>query len=313
MATEFSRITILFTICISTAFAGSPAGGNYPDPSNPFVRAYLQTQVQAPITQEADSAMLAMRQMPGYRYPGRALMYSLAVPGGGQFYLGQWKRALIYLALEGIAIAGRSRYAKEGKSQVTKNKSYANENWDFSDWIRNANGFGLPGSEEIDFGANGSHSLDFYVDNDLDGQPEIIGSTGDSSQAQMLDLVFEHDGFIFVKKNGEYYENIGKYNQFHTGWDDYDSSWVEPTKSGVAVHSLNRDYYLKKRRAANRLLSAASYTLSALMFNHVISGVDAIFSSSRKNRKLFSNLHGSLLYQPENPGGIGGIRLSIDL
>jgi len=238
------------------------------------------------------------------------------VPGGGQFYLGQWKRALLYLVLESAAIIGSRHYSKQGKSQVRKNKDYANANWDFSAWIKNANDFNIPGWK-IEFGSDTSgHSLDFYIVSEPGGQPEF-GSTKDYTQSRMRALVIENEGAIFVKKNGEYYENIGKYNQFHTGWmDASDSSWVDRLDrppSARRVHSSKRDFYLGERSEANRLLSAASYMLSALMFNHVISGVDAIFSASRKNRNLSSHLHGSLLYQPDNPGGIGGIRLAIDL
>jgi hypothetical protein len=253
------------------------------------VYTYLQTPVQTPVSQEFDSTLLSLRQNPAYRYPGRALMYSLVVPGGGQIYLGQWKRALLYLVFEGAAVIASSNYNKQGQSQVKKNKAYANTNWDFSDWIRNAIDFNPPGSEdeEIEFGADGSHSLDFYIDNDGDDIPNEVGSTKDYTQSEMLALVNLNDGYIFVMRNGEYYENIGKYNQFHTGWQDYaDSAWVESTASGPRVHSDNRDYYLGRRTEANRLLTAARYMLSALMFNHVISGVDGIFTAARKNRKL---------------------------
>lgn len=312
MISKYSIASLIITICVSTAQAGSAEGGPYPRSNNPLADSYLQTIGQAPVTIEVDSAMLAMRMHPGYRYPGRALMYSLVIPGGGQFYMGQWKRGLIYMVLESAAIVGYRNYSSAGQDQEDIYKDFANTHWAFYDWIIGADGFNLLGTEEIDFGAEGSHGLDFYIDADGDGRPEDSGNTADYTQAEMRDLIYANPGSIFVRKNGEYYENVGKYNQFHTGWDDSDSSWVVSAASGTQVHSINRGDYLWQREEANRLLSAASYTLSALMFNHVISGVDAIFSASKKNRSLIPKLSGSLLYEPANPGGIGGIRLSIN-
>ncbi len=318
MIYKLSRVAAFITISLSTVIAGSPENSEYPDPNNPFVHAFLQSTLQDPYTQEFDSTMLAMRAHPDFRYPGKALMYSLILPGGGQLYLGQWKRAIFYLVLESAAIVANSQYHRQGEDQVNHNKDFANAEWDFVDWIKNAETFNPEGAEVLDFGAEGSHGLDFYI-LDANGGAESFragdnNEQGEIGQQEMYTWVTAtYKGRIFVKLNGEYYENIGKYEQFHTGWEDYDSSWVIEAKSGLGVHSVKRDFYLSERRKANRLLSAASYTLSALMFNHVVSGVDAIFSASRRNRRLVSKLHGSLLYAPDNPGGIGGIKLSIDL
>ena len=38
-----------------------------------------------------------------FKSPGKAMLYSLVLPGLGQVYMEKWKRGLIYLAIEGVS------------------------------------------------------------------------------------------------------------------------------------------------------------------------------------------------------------------
>ncbi|UCD39080.1 MAG: hypothetical protein JSW54_06265, partial [Fidelibacterota bacterium] len=87
----------------------------------------------------------------------------------------------------------------------------------------------------------------------------------------------------------------------------------EETRSGLNAKSPNRSEYLDLRAEANHLKSVASYAISAVMFNHLVSAVDAIFTTSRWNREHATRLGGRLWYNPDNPYGLGGVQLTLAL
>ena len=64
------------------------------------------------------------------------------------------------------------------------------------------------------------------------------------------------------------------------------------------------------------MLNYAKFTISALLFNHVISGLEAVWTNQRNAKdKLNSNnidTNVSLIYSPLNRSNIGGVSLTIN-
>jgi hypothetical protein len=81
-------------------------------------------------------------------------------------------------------------------------------------------------------------------------------------------------------KTQQYYEMIGKYDQFMEGWDD----WVQ----GGPSLTPHRDHYETLRDNSNKELIKASYCAMIVLANHVISAFDASWSVKRHNRKIES-------------------------
>jgi hypothetical protein len=81
-------------------------------------------------------------------------------------------------------------------------------------------------------------------------------------------------------KTQQYYEMIGKYDQFMEGWDD----WVQ----GGPSLTPHRDHYETLRDNSNKELIKASYCAMIALANHVISAFDASWSVRRHNRKIES-------------------------
>ncbi len=81
-------------------------------------------------------------------------------------------------------------------------------------------------------------------------------------------------------KTQQYYEMIGKYNQFMEGWDD----WV---LNGPSL-TTHRNYYETLRDNSNKELIKASYCAMLVLANHVISAFDASWTVKRHNRKIES-------------------------
>ena len=63
------------------------------------------------------------------------------------------------------------------------------------------------------------------------------------------------------------------------------------------------------------MLSAAKYIISVLMFNHVISGIESVWTNQKnaraKNKEASVKPKFDLVYNPNNPSAIGGFRVSL--
>jgi len=255
---------------------------------------------------------------PYYRYPGKAMMMSLAVPGAGQLYVGRPMRTAAFLGIEIIALLAWNSYARQGEDMTRDFRDFADAHWHFRCWLDSAQYYQNDpwgkGEGQIYIGTDGSHHLEFFVDMDDDGRPEFFGNTKDDSK-RLDQLMADPDtsDYVYVKRSNEYYENIGKYNQFFSGWDDADPNNpdIEERESGLVALSEHRSQYLRKRADANRLKSMAGYAVSAIMFNHVVSAVDAIFATSRWNSEHARRLSGRLWFSPASPHGVGGMQISL--
>jgi hypothetical protein len=92
------------------------------------------------------------------------------------------------------------------------------------------------------------------------------GKTEDSLTHQLPD-----------SKTQQYYEMIGKYDQFRGGWDDY---WLDTT----IYNTPHREYYNTMRGKANDLLDKAKSFIVFSMVNHIVSAFDAALAAGRHNR-----------------------------
>jgi len=204
------------------------------------------------------------------------------------------------------------RYFDLGEQETEDFEIFADVHWDFRDWVFNASLFQGGEWDSIKVGTDGSHHLNYYVN--LEGGSRVFGNTKDDDDEfiQYLNDPSTKDS-VYIINNHEYYENIGKYDQFFSGWNDADPSKpdIEKTASGFIAHSSNRDTYLSMRRTANRLKSIAGYAVSTIMFNHVISAVDAIFATSKWNSEHARRLSGRLWFSPASPHGVGGMQISL--
>lgn len=91
--------------------------------------------------------------------------------------------------------------------------------------------------------------------------------------------------------NHEYYENIGKYNEFQVGWDDIGPGFPPPpVPGGKDTTSVNREKYLNLRRKSNDYYQNASTMVILALGNHILSAFDAALTAKgfNKGQKRFS-------------------------
>ena len=304
------------------AFAGTlQAGENGPpgaiDTSIPLVRGWLTSgAVPGDTLVAGPDSILVDTEHPSYRYPGRAMLMSFLVPGLGQVYIHKPLKGALFAAVDVAAYFVWQEYNAQGENQVALYRAFADTTWDFRRWWNDAANYGGPGWDKVDVSRFGSHVLDFIVlDMNGDGRVEYSGSTGDADRRLEGFFSANNDtaAFVRVRKTGEYYENIGKYNQFFSGWSDADPNNpdIEETASGAIAWSPYRRVYVGYRGEANRLKSLAGYTISTVLFSHVIGAVDALFGSSAWNRKHAAVVSGRLLRSPGTKLGVGGVELSL--
>jgi len=181
--------------------------------------------------------------------PVKAFLYSLAIPGAGEYYNGHKIRAGAFLAADAIFWSGYFIYHKKGADKETEYKAYADANYhwqDFMIWWDQ-----LPTTEQEKF----SHRLPFDSTNYVP---------------------------IF---NREYYENIGKYNQFQVGWPGgMNHPFIPPDGETWMGTNNERQTYLEMRKTSNDYFSKASTMIMISIANHVVSAFDAAIGAKRHNK-----------------------------
>lgn len=180
----------------------------------------------------------------GAKSPVKAFMLSLAVPGAGEYYNGQKIRAGAFLAADIAIWGGYFIYHKKGADKERDYKAYADIYYSpgvFLQW--------------------------------WDSVPD------DDKAAYSHRLPVDNNGIPI--RNHEYYENIGKYDQFQVGWVDIGPNF--PPEDTSAVWG-NRVVYLDMRRVSNDYFSKASTMIMISIANHIVSAFDAAISAKRHNK-----------------------------
>ena len=275
-------------------------------------------------------------------YPARALLRSLVLPGWGQMYnkSPRWKTAL-FAGIEVAGIVGIVQLNKKAEKLRLEYEDFANEHWDFTRWIINTplikshwvSNLNIPDVWNYNEGdttmydviIDGTHQLDILYNGQTKSSDCFNDDNTDNNCTDFVD--YEYNNYFLldqmqVIRDLHFYENIGKYDQFVGGWDDLvdaDSSsiwWIKEkqTEDGteILIMTKNKEKYLDMRYKSNTYLKMATYAVSAVMFNHVISALEAVWTSQSdaRKKKTYDTSIG-LFYNKNTQYGIGGLSLAI--
>jgi len=232
--------------------------------------------------------------------PGRAFLLSAILPGAGEFYAGAKWQALAFASVE--VFSWIMYFNKKNKGEDLENKyiAFADDHWTLYDlWLNNSMGYtmtGLDGSHIIHLEYNGEmyKGKPSYLDSVLVGWESYISS-----------------GDIQPVKTRDFYENIGKYDQFAGGWDDFTD--YNAVSDSVIKVSKHRDYYLTQRKNSNDALKMATNFATVIMFNHLISAFHAQiaaknYSSEKADRVSW---HVGLVTDVRYRNPVRGVSLSV--
>ena len=252
-------------------------------------------------------------------YPARPMLYSLILPGVGQWYNKSpaWKIGL-FAGIEAASIFSRLQWRKKAEDIRLKYEIFADDNWDLETWVSNT--LNTPLGNYADVHINGTHKLILVLSGSLAEQyGNYVSSDSLENNAHWV-----YTGEVNVLRDRDFYENIGKYDQFVGGWTDcYGPAnkqlWFEVEKdvgdsTEIIISTLNKEDYVGQRARSNVYLNMAKYAVSAVMFNHVISALEAVWSTQIRNRpkkeqKVQTNV--GLLYDQHAKYGVGGIAVSL--
>ena len=207
--------------------------------------------------------------------PILAGVMSLLIPGSGEIYVGEYLKAGIFLALEAAVVTTAIVYDGKGDDKTTEFQNYADDytnddpitghNWDVVEYAK---------------------WLVKYEHNDDQEMLNRIVTSNDESlppwdRVNWAELNAAENGHK-LPPHGEqqYYELIGKYHQYSSGWNDY--------KGGANndLISPNLIYYSGMRGDANNFYSVASTAVIGIYVNHFLSALDAVWSATQFNKDL---------------------------
>ena len=297
-----------------------------------FISVNYAQQIPEPMNVSDTTSILKIDEEKVVQYPGKPLIMSLVFPGTGQYYnkSPMWK-VLGFIGAEFGSLIAWKYFLDDAEKKKNEYQDYADLNWSLDDWVFNR--YNFPGQSTLEdrswssFSSlqtlQGTHHLQLIISGELANELNISKVSSDSLESNLgwvLDPVNRSN--ITVVRDRHFYENIGKYDQFVGGWTDAREEWYWEEKDvgdsvEIIIKTPMKNDYINQRYNSNRMLTAAKYSITVLMFNHVISGIETVWSSQKKairkkdeRAMLDSNIN--LVYDPESPIGVGGIKFSVN-
>lgn len=202
------------------------------------------------------------------RSPLLAGILSAVLPGAGQFYNEDYIKAGAFFVLEAAGIITSISYAQKGDDQTNTFQSFADNHWSvvrYAEWLNRHKG------ARIQIDANTA----------LKPWQRII--SWDSLNA--AETSFSHKLEKYGKQ--QYYEMIGKYPQFSSGWESYgDYAGFDPANPNYNDVPPILQYYSHMRGKANDYYNISSKVVVGLYINHLLSALDAVWSAASFNKHL---------------------------
>ena len=198
--------------------------------------------------------------------PVLAGVMSALVPGSGEFYLGDYLKAGIFFAVDVALIATAISYNNQGNTKEDEFKAFADEHWSVVEYAKFLN------SNGADISINPDESLPPW---------ERVNWTelNDAEFSNLAGVISSHH--LVPHGEQQYYEVIGKYNQYIPGWPGGVDQYNPP--------QIMLDY-AKMRGDANSAYNTASKIVIGVYINHLLSAIDAVWSAHRYNDNLAVNL-----------------------
>jgi hypothetical protein len=196
---------------------------------------------------------------------------SALIPGAGEFYAKNYLKAAIFFGIE-LACWGTYYYFQHtGNVKTNDFQSYANQHWDvryYAQWLING---GFHSSGQINPNESNLEVL----------RQEIVQCESDPQNP------FSHT--LPEYGTQQFYELIGKYQEFEPGWTnlqhalDYSSAsqyYWQTYRDPVFVN------YSISRQEANNFYNRGTTMSMIIIANHILSAADAAWSVAMFNKNL---------------------------
>lgn len=210
--------------------------------------------------------------------PFLAAGLSLAVPGAGQWYTGRYWEAVAFFAADVAAWVLAANYDKKGDRQTDFFQNFADANWSVVDYAQYAEDRLVPYIPDPDNRSfhwlkPGTEGLAPWLRVDWGELNRMERAIGGTDQGRYYSHTLPPHG------DQQYYELIGKYQQFNQGWNDRPETYTY----GDPV-TANFKYYSVERGKANDYYATATTWVTVAIINHIVSGAYAALNASWYNK-----------------------------
>ncbi len=231
----------------------------------------------------------------GEKSPWLAAFMSLAVPGSGEVYTGNYLKGALFFAADVAAWTVSVVYNNKGDREERDYQAFADLHWSavrYANWTVNNLQYISP---PLAGSASQYEAAIFGNNPHPDNSTPPFGCISWPALNAMESAIgnnlppggngYTHDLPYYGQQ--QYYELIGKYDQFSRGWDDADLTDV-----GIPIvrNSKEMTAYSVARAQANYSYDVASTFVSVAVINHVLSAVDAFWSATRFNQTLHAEI-----------------------
>ena len=193
---------------------------------------------------------------------------SLLVPGAGEFYAKSYVKAAIFLGVEVLCWSAYAYYNHKGNTKTEEFQNFADANWSmrqYGQWL-------------VDQQFEGYGNIDPNEQN-----LEILRSR--------INQCEEASGFSHqLPEPGtqQYYELIGKYQEYVAGWPDARNGnvWLITKQNYYTYKTPMFNSYAESRQQANTYYNDGQTGAMIALLNHVLSAADAMWSVTIFNKNL---------------------------
>jgi hypothetical protein len=201
--------------------------------------------------------------------PFLGAILSGVLPGAGEFYAESYLKGAIFLAAEIGLWTTHIIFNNKGDDQTIFFEGFADQNWDvrkYAQWL---------------------------INQQFNGYEQINPAEPDRNILRLQINEVERLNFSHTLPNygdQQYYEVIGKYQNFVAGWADVDISNL--SKDPASPHYYGKFKspmylgYADERQKANDYYDNASLAVSGVILNHVLSAADAAWTVSVYNKQI---------------------------
>ena len=220
----------------------------------------------------------------GEKSPFLGGLFSLIVPGSGEFYSESYLKAGIFLAVEAVVVTTAIIYNKKGDNKTKEFQNYADQNWSvvkYAKWI-------VDHKDQLGLPDNLTYS-DIIIKDDPSLPPWDQVNFNRLNYYESQSSSFTHQ----LASHGEqqYYELIGKYHQFSPGWAEFNSA--DNDTHDIPPQFL---YYSGMRGKANDYYNFSQAAVKVIYLNHFLSALDGIWSAITFNKDMAVNARVETLY-----------------
>jgi len=233
----------------------------------------------------------------------KAVLASAFLPGSGQYFINNQKtKSIIFAGIEILGWASYMHYTNQAEIFKMDYQDYADNHWSFSSWCDHYYDYDSSDNEFRDLFSNqesgeysliySGHGLEFFYDNpnNIEGSriyiktnTALFGSLYDEHNLGTEGKAeeFVNDYNLSMIKTHDFYEEIVKYDQFFTGWDDQHeiersaNDWGQD--NATSPHKTHAKAIYDKSVKNYKI---QDWAMIAIYANHVISMIDALIVSS---------------------------------